>query len=96
MPAEPDQVDAELANGPRGRRPYSERPGMVLLMLFAVLGPLALPMLWRSGRFSVFWKVVLTVLVTLITVLIVWILWYVVSQLIEAIRELQTLHEAAY
>jgi hypothetical protein len=38
------------------------RPVWVLVLLFLVLGPLALPFLWRSPRFSRPVKVVLTVL----------------------------------
>jgi hypothetical protein len=40
---------------------------MVLVMLFAVAGPLALPLLWRSRRFSSAWKTALTVLVLSLT-----------------------------
>jgi hypothetical protein len=39
------------------------RPVWVLLLLFVVLGPFALPYLWKSPRFSRGMKVVLTVLV---------------------------------
>ncbi len=39
------------------------RPVWVLVLLFLVLGPLALPYLWRSPGFSRRLKVVLTVLV---------------------------------
>ncbi len=38
------------------------RPVWVLILLFVVLGPLALPLLWRSPRSSRPVKVVLTVL----------------------------------
>lgn len=34
----------------------------VILMLFVVLGPLALPFLWKSPRFSRPWKWALTLL----------------------------------
>ena len=39
------------------------RPVWVLILLFLVLGPLALPYLWRSRGFSRRLKIVLTVLV---------------------------------
>jgi len=39
------------------------RPVWVLVLLFLVLGPLALPYLWRSPGFSRRLKIVLTVLV---------------------------------
>jgi hypothetical protein len=43
------------------------RPVWVLVLLFLVLGPLALPYLWRSPSFSRRLKVVLTVLVVAYT-----------------------------
>ena len=39
----------------------------VLAMLFFVLGPLGLPLLWKSPRFTTVWKWALTVLVLLYT-----------------------------
>jgi len=39
------------------------RPVWVLVLLFLVLGPLALPYLWRSPGFSRRLKVILTVLI---------------------------------
>jgi len=48
----------------------------VLVLLFVVLGPLALGVLWKSPRFSPAWKVVLTVLTLGQFVLVVWLLWY--------------------
>ena len=43
------------------------RPLWVLILLFLVLGPLALPYLWRSPSFSHRLKIVLTVLVVAYT-----------------------------
>lgn len=43
----------------------------VLVLLFLAAGPLALPILARSPRFSRFWKIVLFLLVILQTVLVV-------------------------
>ena len=56
----------------RSREPPSPltwyyRPVWVLVLLFLVLGPLALPYLWRSPSFSRRLKVVLTVLVVAYT-----------------------------
>ena len=57
---------------PRAKQPAIwESPWVVLPLLFFVLGPLALPLLWRSHQFTLFWKVVLTALVTLLTVLLI-------------------------
>ena len=46
---------------------WYHRPVWVLILLFLVLGPLALPYLWRSPGFSRRLKVVLTVLVVAYT-----------------------------
>ena len=62
---------------------------VVLAMLFAVLGPLALPMLWRSRNFSMMWKIVLTVATVAITALVVYLLWYFLYQALEPLRNLR-------
>ena len=43
---------------------------MVLLMLFVVLGPFGLPLLWKSPRFTTRWKQILTVLTLIYTALV--------------------------
>ena len=63
----------------------------MLVALFALLGPLALPMLWRSRRFTTAWKIILTVLVAAVTVLVVWLLWYALYTLLEPLRNLDEL-----
>lgn len=45
----------------------------VLVLLFLAAGPLALPVLVRSPRFSPFWKIVLFLLVILQTALVVFL-----------------------
>ena len=42
----------------------------VLIILFGVLGPMGLPILWKSTQFSKPWKQILTVLTLLYTLLI--------------------------
>ena len=76
--------------GPRtlGDRVADSRVAVVVL-LFAVLGPFALPWLWRSRKFSRPWKVALTILVLILTVVIAWDLWREVNRLRESLRELQ-------
>ena len=54
-------MDAMVSPGSRTKWYY--RPAWVLVLLFVVLGPIALPILWRSPSFSRPVKVVLTVLV---------------------------------
>jgi hypothetical protein len=43
---------------------------MVLVLLFLVLGPLGLPLLWRSPRFSRGWKIFLTAVMVVYTALL--------------------------
>lgn len=50
---------------------WSENPVVVLLAL-SLIGPLAIPMLWRSRRFTRGWKIGLTVAVLAVTVLACW------------------------
>ena len=64
---------------------------IIIVLLFAVLGPGALPMLWQSDQFSLTWKIVLTVLVLGITALAIWLLWYVTEMSLAPLRELKTL-----
>jgi hypothetical protein len=46
------------------------RPWAVLLLLFIVLGPLGLPLLWKSSSFTRPWKIVLTLATVIYTVLL--------------------------
>ena len=66
-------------------RPLSwlESPLAVLPALFVVLGPFALPMLWRSRRFNRGWKVGLTIAVLLATFLLCWYVADVVKRTLE-------------
>src|SRR2546422_689663 len=54
---------------PRPRWYY--RPWWVLLMLFLVLGPFGLPLLWKNPSFSRWSKIALTVAVAAYTILLV-------------------------
>jgi hypothetical protein len=54
-----------------GESRWFHRPWAVLLMLFVVLGPFGLPLLWRSPAFSRGAKVVLTALTAVYTFLLV-------------------------
>lgn len=46
------------------------RPWAVLVLLFLVLGPVGLPLLWRSPSFTRGWKIVLTVAMVVYTALL--------------------------
>jgi len=60
---------------PAGRPSWWESPWFIVPVMFLALGPLALPMLWKSRRFTRTWKIALTVLVGLYTVLLGWQCW---------------------
>jgi hypothetical protein len=64
---------------------------VVLLGLFVILGPLALPMLWHSRRFTLGWKIGLTIAVSLLTIAAV---WYSVAVLLKAFEPLQDLRRS--
>ncbi len=51
--------------------PWYYRPWGVLVLLFFVLGPLGLPLLWKSPGFTRGWKIVLTALMVIYTVMLV-------------------------
>ena len=73
-----------------GLRPgWSESPAVVLISLFVLLGPLALPMLWRSRRFSMAWKITLTVILVVLTVAMLWMIWYLAMEVLRPLREFQ-------
>ena len=60
----------------------------MLILLFVVLGPLALPVLWSSRCFSRPHKVLLSVLVLAVTAAAVVGLWYVVHQTLAELQKL--------
>ena len=71
---------------PEQRVPFWENVWVVLVMLFGVVGPLALPMLWRSRQFTRLWKVVLTVVILAITALIVAVFYDYCHQLVTSLN----------
>ena len=80
-------VMASVVQRPR----WSESPWVVLPMLFLVLGPLGVPLLWRSRRFSLLWKVVLTLIMAVVTVYLLWSVWFILHQSLAPLRELEQL-----
>src|SRR2546426_12117336 len=76
----------ETADGaPRPRWYY--RPWWVLLMLFLVLGPFGLPLLWKNPSFSRWSKIALTVAVAAYTILLVEAVLIAVQAAIRAALE---------
>ena len=71
----------EVAATPKSKG--TDNPWVVLLMLFVVLGPLALPMLWRSRGFSPLWKTLLTLVMVGVTALVVFLMWLLIVKPLE-------------
>jgi ribosomal protein L40E len=85
-------VVARAALAPFAQQPsWSESPWVVLPLLFLILGPFALPLLWRSRRFTLLWKGVLTVITVCVTVFLIWSVWFSVNQALAPLRELEKL-----
>lgn len=55
---------------PRNAKWFYDR-WFVLAMLFLLLGPAALPLLWKSPKFSTPWKIILTVVVLILTLALI-------------------------
>ena len=68
---------------------WTENPIVVLLGLFILLGPLAVPMLWRSRRFTRGWKVGLTFAVLAATFAACWYSAAVLEKALEPLQELR-------
>lgn len=65
----------------------------VLVALFLILGPLGLPLLWKSPRFSKWTKGLLTIAVLLYTVALVQAVRVSIQ---EAVRQIGVLQESLY
>ncbi|MFH1825843.1 MAG: hypothetical protein ABH823_00940 [bacterium] len=68
---------------------WFHRPIVVLVLLFFVLGPLALPLLYKSPAFSKSAKVILTTVVILISAYIVLLTINIVKDAISSMDALQ-------
>jgi hypothetical protein len=63
----------------------------VLLSIFLLLGVFGLPLLWKSPRFEVWHKVVVSILTVIYTVVILWFMYYLIFVIfIPYYRELGT------
>ena len=62
------------------RRRSSAPPWLVIFLLFFVLGPLALGMLWRNDRFSRNAKIVLTLMVLAYSVALCYYAWAIAQK----------------
>ena len=69
----------------------SESPWVVLPLIFLILGPFGLPLLWRSRRFTLLWKSVITIVIVGLTAMILWGIWFILHQALLPLRELEKL-----
>ena len=70
-----------------GRPAAWESPWVVLPLLFFVLGPLALPLMWRSRRFTLLWKWIFTVIITALTVFFVLTTWITLQRTLAPLQK---------
>jgi hypothetical protein len=69
----------------------SESPWIVLPLIFLILGPFGLPLLWRSRRFTLLWKSIVTIVVLGLTAMILWGIWFILHQALAPLREFDQL-----
>jgi len=65
------------------------RPVAVLILLFFVLGPFGLPLLYKSPKFSKALKIILTVLVTIYTFYLIYASFEIGREVYRKMKELQ-------
>ncbi len=65
------------------------RPVAVLILLFFVLGPFGLPLLYKSPKFSKALKIILTVLVTIYTFYLIYASFEIGREVYRKMEELQ-------
>jgi hypothetical protein len=82
-------VPIEIVPEPANDRPSAmDNPWVVLSMIFLVLGPLALPMLWRGKAFSARGKLIITILTLLYVVFLLWLGLFLADKFVlEPIRK---------
>jgi Ca2+/H+ antiporter len=66
------------------------RPISVVLLLFFVLGPFGLPLLYRSPKFSKTLKVILTVAIIFYTIYLIFVMLEIGRELYKMMEELQS------
>lgn len=65
------------------------RPVAVLILLFFVLGPFGLPLLYKSPKFSKALKIILTVLVIIYTFYLIYVSFAIGREVYRKMEELQ-------
>ncbi len=81
--------DKESKMPEEARKKWYFRPISLLLLLFFVLGPFGLPLLYKSPHFSRTLKIILTVVVVLYTSYLIFASLEIGRQLYKTVEELQ-------
>jgi len=66
--------------------PWYYKPVAIALLTIFVLGPLALPLVWRTPAFGPRGKSIAAVLILVYTVLLCWEVWVTVQLLLAQLR----------
>ena len=90
-PAPTGTFDGGVAHTPAPQRRLSENPWVVLAMLLLVMGPLGLPMLWRSRHFSLTLKTALTLFILGVTAAILGMIYHTLQVRLQPLMELNQL-----
>jgi hypothetical protein len=67
------------------------RPIAVILLLFLVLGPLGLPLLFKSPHFNKASRIILTILTCIYTIYLIYVSVEIIRELLKRIEEIQEL-----
>ena len=66
------------------------RPISVILLLFFVLGPFGLPLLYRSPKFSKTLKIILTIAIIFYTLYLIFVMLEIGREIYKMLEELQS------
>jgi len=66
------------------------RPISVILLLFFVLGPFGLPLLYRSPKFSKTLKIILTIAIIFYTLYLIFVMLEIGREIYKMMEELQS------
>jgi hypothetical protein len=68
------------------RLPWYHQPVGIVLLAFLVLGPLALPLVWRTPAWGPVGRWVATLLIVAYTVLLSWLVWLDVQMVLRQLQ----------
>lgn len=67
---------------------YSTTAVVISILL---VGPLALPVVWKSPRFKILTKIIITIIVIILTILLIEEIVYIYSKIFDQLKQLDTL-----